>query len=960
MTSDLELLSRYLEHDDRAAVNELFARHYPSVYHTVLKLVHHEAVARDLTQNTFLKVLKAARSFEAPGKFRNWILAIALNEVRQHWRSPRQTRLPDELEALFEELRQERPDHAASRRELERAVESALEKLPEKLKVPLVLHYYEELSLAEIGDLLGMPKSAVQRRCDSALERLRKVFQREGYSALLPLFIDSFKALDPALRKTLSRPTPALFGAGFLGVLSQKSILPAAAAVLLAALAAFVLVRRAAAPTPPGETAAVRSAAPSSRTDRNELPATRSPAKERTREEDAATADQFESDGPGSITGMVVRLPDYAPVARAKVEIAPSTKAFRNSTWTREDGRFDCRRLPLGETYRVLVTHPVLGYQERGALPLGDFQRTLDTGAILMDKGLRVRGVVQTDDGIPLSGAVVRVGNAGCTGDSGSGDLAEIQGGLAFQTDAAGRFELGPLSQGYHDLQFLKAGYARKDFQGFWIPPGGLASDLEIHLEPGGQISGVVLDEAGKPVPAAKISGGILDRYQRLSTGILSSHFLAAATASEEGRFRMEGLPSGRKAVALHVRAEGYLPFRMETAAPASDLKIVLRSVRGPCAFGLRLWTPDPQEALSPAPGSFVLEPEDGGFSYRGEVDEKEGSVEFSSLAAGTYRLDARIPGFRGFLQGFRVEGSRFTVNLKMRPLPAAFTLYGVVLDEETRLPIPHAVIEDGFGAVRLGGADERGVYSFTTDDGDPAVSFIDFMSARAEGYQRRIFTVKFPAKGNEIAMDLPLAKTCTLVEVKGRVIDPAGNPVPGCEVRLPINGSGGEAGIPSRSQLTDLEGRFVLPKIPADALESPSRFELRHPEFPKQSFQVPRDKVLEGQTFRLLPGSLFSGRVLDENGKPVPDALVLAFKEDCAGQPLKELRYTEAIGSVRCDHEGRFTFPTLTRESLLFLPSENAHSIPGDFYPQSYLFTPGLSPAPVTLRLKAGAYPDR
>ena len=194
MMTDLELLSRYVERDDRAAVNELFARHYPSVYHTILKLVHHEAVARDLTQDTFLKALKAARSFEATGKFRNWILAIALNEVRQHWRSPRQARLPDDLETLFAEFRQERPDHGASRRELERALESALEKLPEELKVPLVLHYYEQLSLTEIGDLLGMAKSGVQRRCETGLERLRKTFLREGFAALLPLFVDSFKA----------------------------------------------------------------------------------------------------------------------------------------------------------------------------------------------------------------------------------------------------------------------------------------------------------------------------------------------------------------------------------------------------------------------------------------------------------------------------------------------------------------------------------------------------------------------------------------------------------------------------------------------------------------------------------------------------------------------------------------------------------------------------------------------
>src|SRR5262249_5412026 len=145
MTStDLELLQRYVEREDRAALNELCGRHYPAVHRTVLKLVHSEFDANDIAQATFLAAVRAGRTAPPTTPCRACLLAIAVNEVRQSARSRRRRRTDWLAEACLEDPAGSAAD-AASQREFERALEDALQLLPPRLKEPLVLHYYEQL-----------------------------------------------------------------------------------------------------------------------------------------------------------------------------------------------------------------------------------------------------------------------------------------------------------------------------------------------------------------------------------------------------------------------------------------------------------------------------------------------------------------------------------------------------------------------------------------------------------------------------------------------------------------------------------------------------------------------------------------------------------------------------------------------------------------------------------------------
>lgn len=101
MTEDTILLERYVTDGDRAALEELFARHYAAVHRTILHMVHNSFDADDLSQATFLQAVRKGDQFRSRGSFRGWLLRIAVNQVRD-FRRGRKQRREDQLFDLFQ------------------------------------------------------------------------------------------------------------------------------------------------------------------------------------------------------------------------------------------------------------------------------------------------------------------------------------------------------------------------------------------------------------------------------------------------------------------------------------------------------------------------------------------------------------------------------------------------------------------------------------------------------------------------------------------------------------------------------------------------------------------------------------------------------------------------------------------------------------------------------------------
>lgn len=137
---------------ERTLFEHAAVRYQNMVYRIALHYFGNSQDAEDAVQEVFLRLYTAEKSFESPEHLRRWLIRVTVNVCRDVLRSPWRRRRVS-LEELPEEPVFDQPEQAALYREIMA--------LPEKYRTVLNLFYYEELSVKEIGELLGLRTSAV-------------------------------------------------------------------------------------------------------------------------------------------------------------------------------------------------------------------------------------------------------------------------------------------------------------------------------------------------------------------------------------------------------------------------------------------------------------------------------------------------------------------------------------------------------------------------------------------------------------------------------------------------------------------------------------------------------------------------------------------------------------------------------------------------------------------------------
>ena len=173
--TDERLLNR-ASRGDEAAFLLLYERHRDAVFRFAYRLLGSAGLAEDITHDCFLSLLKQPGKFDpSRAALRTYLLGAARNLSSKHFRS---TGNDVTVEDLTEELRL--PEGAEPLRqlldeELSGEVRKAVEGLPPLQREALVLFEYEELSLAEIAEIVGADVGAVKARLHRARQRLKRV-----------------------------------------------------------------------------------------------------------------------------------------------------------------------------------------------------------------------------------------------------------------------------------------------------------------------------------------------------------------------------------------------------------------------------------------------------------------------------------------------------------------------------------------------------------------------------------------------------------------------------------------------------------------------------------------------------------------------------------------------------------------------------------------------------------------
>ncbi|MCA9708278.1 MAG: sigma-70 family RNA polymerase sigma factor [Myxococcales bacterium] len=167
---DAALLRAWRE-GDRAAGEELFERHYATVERFFRNKV---AEPEELIQQTFIACVEAKTRFRGDSKFRTFLLGIAINVLRAHYRRVKRQRGFSELhDGSMEDLGQT-PSRLLHARDEERLLLEALRRLPLELQLLLELRYWDELKHEELAELLGLPRSTINTRLRRSRELLEQ------------------------------------------------------------------------------------------------------------------------------------------------------------------------------------------------------------------------------------------------------------------------------------------------------------------------------------------------------------------------------------------------------------------------------------------------------------------------------------------------------------------------------------------------------------------------------------------------------------------------------------------------------------------------------------------------------------------------------------------------------------------------------------------------------------------
>jgi len=157
---------------DRAAFEDLFHLYEKPLTNYLFRLSGNRARSEDLLQDAFLRLWKAAPTYEPSAKVSTYIFRIAhnlfLNDAAR--------RREKALESMEAETRSD-PSSDLNRRELQSQVQRAVESLPEGEREVLLLSEYNGFKYAETSEILGIPVGTVKSRMFSAVQRLKEALK---------------------------------------------------------------------------------------------------------------------------------------------------------------------------------------------------------------------------------------------------------------------------------------------------------------------------------------------------------------------------------------------------------------------------------------------------------------------------------------------------------------------------------------------------------------------------------------------------------------------------------------------------------------------------------------------------------------------------------------------------------------------------------------------------------------
>jgi len=178
MNADDAQLAEQSQSGNSDAFAELVRRNQDAVFNLAWRMTGNWHEAADITQDTFVRAYRKIHSYKPQFAFKNWVMSIGANVTRNRFRSnSRRQRMEDTLAAMPE------PEPAPTPAPRDEGLEAALARVPESLRVALVLKHMEGMSYEEVARTLGIGVSAAKMRVARGRDELVRLLDHPQESS---------------------------------------------------------------------------------------------------------------------------------------------------------------------------------------------------------------------------------------------------------------------------------------------------------------------------------------------------------------------------------------------------------------------------------------------------------------------------------------------------------------------------------------------------------------------------------------------------------------------------------------------------------------------------------------------------------------------------------------------------------------------------------------------------------
>ncbi|MGE5419648.1 MAG: RNA polymerase sigma factor [Chloroflexota bacterium] len=189
--SDYELLTKFVK-GEQSCFEKLIKRHKSKVFAYISLYIRDQALAEDIFQDTFLKVIQSVKCgrYSDNGKFLSWVMRIAHNLIIDHFRRVKQmnTISNDNYESdIFnsKQFAEENVEDTLVKKQIHQDIRKMISHLPDDQREVVILRHYAGLSFKEIADITQVSINTALGRMRYALINMRKLMEEKNISLTL-------------------------------------------------------------------------------------------------------------------------------------------------------------------------------------------------------------------------------------------------------------------------------------------------------------------------------------------------------------------------------------------------------------------------------------------------------------------------------------------------------------------------------------------------------------------------------------------------------------------------------------------------------------------------------------------------------------------------------------------------------------------------------------------------------